>query len=147
MAVELALSAIKALNFIIVSHDKFLEIAYQEAQLAAQEGEQPAGAVLVKSGEIVAQSHDHCRQQNDPVARADLDCIRRAGRRSDQSELTFYLTSYPSMIGAGTILQFSIGQLIVGLAPIETDAISLLQNKQVPISFIPHQGCQSLNNE
>ncbi len=139
-----------------MTHQTFLDIACNEAKQAQAQGESAVGAVLVKAGEVVAQSHDRRRALNDPVAVAELDCIRRAGRRNDQAALTLYTTRYPDRLSVGTILQFSIGHIVIGLPPLNTPmhaqaddrekppGLSLLREKQVAITFIAHTGCQSL---
>lgn len=127
-----------------MNHDKFLDAACEEARNGLQGGGVGAGAVLVKEGVIVARTHDRTRQLNDPVAVAEVDCIRRAGRRSDQRALTLYSTRYPDMLCTGTILQFSIGSLVIGLAEKDTAELALLAQKKVPVSFVPHTGCREL---
>ena len=131
-----------------MDHNHYLDIASQEGEQAQKSNEEPAGAVLVKAGEsspgIVAQSHNQIRTRNDPIATAELDCIRRAGRRNDQPDLTLYTTRYPDMLCAGTVLQFSIGALVIGLPKADSPALKLLEEKAVPVSFVPHAGCQSL---
>jgi len=131
-----------------VDHSYYLDIASQEGEQAFKSNDIPAGAVLGKasgdSSSVVAQSHDQLKALDDPIATAELDCIRRAGRRNDQPDLTLYTTRYPDMLCAGTLLQFSIGALVIGLPEANSPALKLLEEKEVPVSFIPHAGCQSL---
>jgi cytosine deaminase len=127
-----------------MNHSEFLDIACEEANRGATQGERAAGAVLEKSGQVVARSHDRCLALNDPIAGPEMNCIRRAGRRTDQKSLTLYSTGYPDMLCAGTIVQFSIGALVVGLPQKESAAISFLKQKNVPVSFIDHAGCVGL---
>lgn len=128
-------------------HATFLDIACEEAAEGKAAGERPAGAVLVKDQVIVARSHDRCRALNDPVATPEMDCIRRAGRRNDQRDLTLYCTRYPDMLAAGTILQFSIGRVVVGLDEATSGPLSLLMQKQVPVEFVAHARCRALAEE
>ncbi len=128
-------------------HATFLDIACEEAAEGKAAGERPAGAVLVKDQVVVARSHDRCRALNDPVATPEMDCIRRAGRRNDQKELTLYCTRYPDMLAAGTILQFSIGRVVVGLERMVSAPLTLLVDKQVPVEFVAHEGCRRLAGE
>jgi cytosine deaminase len=125
-------------------HATFLDIACSEAAEGKASGEYPAGAVLVKDGSVVARGHDRCRALNDPVATPEMECIRRAGRRADQRQLTLYCTRYPDMLAAGTIIQFSIGRVVVGLPEAVTPALSLLGEKSVPLEFASHAGCRAL---
>ncbi|MBX2884438.1 MAG: hypothetical protein KTR32_31080, partial [Granulosicoccus sp.] len=59
--------------------------------------------------------------------------------------LTLYTTRYPDMLTAGTVLQFSIGAVVIGLPEKSTPAIQLLKEKSVPVSFVPHAGCLELS--
>ncbi|MEM7196151.1 MAG: deaminase [Pseudomonadota bacterium] len=125
-------------------HERFLAEAAAEARKSVAEGGKGVGAVLVKDETIVARSCDRTHQLNDPIAVAEMDCIRRAGRRADQSELTLYSTGYPDMLTAGTLLQFSIGALVVGRTALNSDSLKLLAERQLPVKFIPHTDCTSL---
>ena len=55
-----------------------MDVALEEAQLAAQRGEVPVGAVLVREGEVLAQAGNQTRELNDPSAHAELLVIRKA---------------------------------------------------------------------
>lgn len=127
-----------------MNHLPFLDQAAQEAGQARASGERPAGAVLVKDSEVIAHSHFRCQSLNDPIAVPEMECIRHAGRRTDQAELVLYSSRYPDMLVAGTIIQFSIGGLVIGLPEKDSSAISLLKEKNVPLTFVPHDGCLAL---
>ena len=127
-----------------MSHSDFLEIACEQALKSNREGGICAGAILACGDEIVAQSGDQSIQLNDPVAVAEMNCIRQAGRRGDQKQLTLYSTRYPDMLTAGTILQFSLGKLVIGLPESSNQAIQLLQSRGVPLEFVVHKGCKAL---
>ena len=128
----------------MVNHSGFLDIACKEALNSSEEGGVVAGAVLIYGDEIIAQSGDRSLQLNDPVAVAEMNCIRQAGRRSDQQQLTLYSTRYPDMLIAGTMLQFSLGKLVIGLPASSNQAIELLESRGVPLEFIAHEGCAAL---
>jgi creatinine deaminase len=127
-----------------VNHAGFLDIACKEALNSSEEGGVVAGAVLTNGGEVIARSGDQSVQLNDPVAVAEMNCIRQAGRRSDQQQLTLYSTRYPNMLTAGTMLQFSLGKLVIGLPESSNQAIELLKSRGVPLEFIAHKGCATL---
>jgi creatinine deaminase len=119
-----------------MSYASYLQIARDQAQ-AEKSDIKLTAAVLVKGEEVVAMSLDRRQQDNNPIATAEMECIRLAGRRTDQAALTLISTDYPDMLIAGTILQFSIGALVVGLPEISTPAIELLVSKGVPVTFCP----------
>jgi len=129
-----------------MDHSRFLEIAADEAIQSEIDDRPQVGAVIVKGEEIVARSHDRTAQLNDPIAVAEVDCIRKAGRRNDQTELTLYSTRYPDMLCAGTILQFSVGTLVIGLEQTSNAVINLLIEKGVRVLFSPQASCARLSN-
>lgn len=127
-----------------MSHREFLAIAINEAVESQSTGCNRQGAVLVKADGIVARSHNRSIQLNDPIAVAEMDCIRKAGRRNDQQELTLYTTRYPDMLIAGAIVQFSIGSVVIGLPEHSNQALDYLSEKSVPVFFLPIDECSSL---
>lgn len=116
---------------------EYLAIARAEAEKGVANGEQYGGAVIVKAGAVVSKAHDYRQQLNNPIASAEMECIRLAGRRSDQKSLTLYSTNYPDLLTAGTLLQFSIGSLVIGKPSATNAAIDLLRSKAVPVEFYP----------
>lgn len=64
------------------SRPGFMEIALEEARLAAARGEVPVGAVLVdsRSGEIVARAGNRTEADNDPTGHAEMLVLRQAGQ-------------------------------------------------------------------
>ena len=120
-----------------MSQAEFLQIALQQAQSGAVSGQDAAGAVLVKDNEVIATSPDRRLEKNNPIATAEMECIRLAGRRNDQASWKLISTHYPNMLIAGTILQFSIGALVIGREERFDPVIELLKSKGVSITFCP----------
>lgn len=73
--------------------------AYAQAQLAAQAGEVPIGAVLVaENGEILAQNHNRVEEQKNACAHAELLVLQEALQNSEDKYLigsTLYVTLEP----------------------------------------------------
>ncbi|MCH8969260.1 MAG: nucleoside deaminase, partial [Planctomycetes bacterium] len=62
--------------------DKLLHAAIEEAQEGLAEGGIPIGSALGNTqGEILGRGHNMRVQQGDPMAHAEISCMRRAGRR------------------------------------------------------------------
>ncbi len=93
---------------------KLLGHAVEQARLSFGEGGLPIGAALAKEKELIAVGHNRRVQDGDPIAHGEMDCLRRAGRRRDYSELTLYTTLSPCMMCSGTIVQFGIPRVIIG---------------------------------
>ncbi len=87
------------------------------AHAAAQAGEVPVGAVIVKNGAIIAEAHNSPRDRRDPTAHAELLAIRDAARALGQERLEgceLWVTLEPCAMCAGAIAHARIGRLYYG---------------------------------
>ena len=79
--------------------DDFMQMALDEAHIAAQAGEVPVGAVLVgQDGNILARTRNQMRALNDPTAHAEMEAIRDAANwlnRRNLSGHVMYSSSRP----------------------------------------------------
>jgi cytosine deaminase len=91
-----------------------MRAAYEQALKSYNEGGLPIGAVMVENGSVMAAGHNRRVQDDDPTAHGEMDCLRRAGRRSRYDGITLYTTLSPCMMCSGTILQFGIRTVVVG---------------------------------
>jgi tRNA(adenine34) deaminase len=92
-----------------------MEIALDEARLAAEQGEVPVGAVVVCGGELVARKHNRTREAADPTAHAELRALRgAAAKRGDWrlTDCTLYVTLEPCAMCAGAIVLARIERLV-----------------------------------
>ncbi|MFC4625912.1 nucleoside deaminase [Daeguia caeni] len=83
-----------------------MEMALQEARLAADRGEVPIGAVLVREGEIIARAGNRTRELNDVTAHAEMLAIRQAGSLLGSERLVdcdLYVTLEPCAMCAAAI--------------------------------------------
>lgn len=98
---------------------RFMALAMDEARLAADAGEVPIGAVLVKDGEVIARSGNLNRAKNDPTAHAEILCIRDATEKLNNQRLVgcdLYVTLEPCAMCAGA-LSFARIRRVVYAAP------------------------------
>lgn len=88
-------------------HEKFMRIAIQLSEQNVKEGiGGPFGAVIVKDGQIVAQSANKVVPQNDPTAHAEVSAIRLACNKLgtyDLSGCTIYTSCEPCPMCLGAI--------------------------------------------
>ena len=87
------------------------------AHAAAQAGEVPVGAVIVKNGAIIAEAHNSPRDRRDPTAHAELLAIRDAARALGQERLEgceLWVTLEPCAMCAGAIAHARIARLYYG---------------------------------
>ncbi len=84
------------------------------AQEAADAGEVPVGAVVVKDGAIIAEAHNAPRDLSDPTAHAELLAIRRAAQALGSERLEdcdLWVTLEPCAMCAGAIVHARIARL------------------------------------
>jgi tRNA(adenine34) deaminase len=95
----------------------FMEVAFEEARAAASRGEVPVGAVIVKSGLIIARAGNRTREKNDPTAHAEIEAIRMACAEIGDERLTdadLYVTLEPCTLCAAAISFARIRRLYYG---------------------------------
>ena len=83
-----------------------MRLALDQARKAADEGEVPIGAVVMRAGEIVAVAHNLTRVLPDPTAHAEIVAIRRAAQALGQERLDgceLWVTLEPCAMCAGAI--------------------------------------------
>jgi tRNA(adenine34) deaminase len=84
------------------------------AQAAAEAGEVPVGAVIVKDGAIVAEAANRMRAAADPTAHAEIEAIRAAARALGAERLDgcdLWVTLEPCAMCAGAIAHARIARL------------------------------------
>lgn len=94
--------------------DKFMQYAIEEAKKGLSEGGIPIGSVLVRNGEIVGRGHNMRVQEGDPMAHAEISCLKNAGRIGSYKDTVLYSTLMPCYLCAGAAVQFGIRKVIVG---------------------------------
>jgi len=93
-----------------------MEQAIAEARLAAQRGEVPVGAVLVRKREIIAQAGNRTVELSDPSAHAEILVIREACTASASQRLPdcdLYVTLEPCTMCAAAISFARIRRLYI----------------------------------
>lgn len=94
-----------------------MRLALAEARLAAAEGEVPVGAVLVRGDKVLAQAHNRVEQCADPMAHAELLCLRAAAAAEGGwrfSDCTLYVTLEPCAMCAGALVNARLGRVVFG---------------------------------
>jgi tRNA(Arg) A34 adenosine deaminase TadA len=104
----------------MAGHDeRFMRMALDLAQAAADAGEVPVGAVIVDeaTGEVVATGANAPISGHDPTAHAEIQAIRAAATALGNyrlAGLTLYVTLEPCAMCAGAISHARIGRLVWG---------------------------------
>jgi tRNA(Arg) A34 adenosine deaminase TadA len=95
------------------------DLAFAAARRAAEAGEVPVGAVIVRGGVVLAVAHNRPRALNDPTAHAEILAIRAACAALGDDRLPgcdLYVTLEPCPMCAGAIGFARIRRLYYGAA-------------------------------
>lgn len=102
-----------------VAREFWMEAALREARRAAELGEVPVGAVVVREGAIVGRGYNRREIDRDPLAHAELLAIKHAARAIGDWRLvgcSLYVTLEPCSMCAGAIVNSRIRRLVFGAA-------------------------------
>ena len=94
-----------------------MQEALAEARRAAEIGEVPIGAVIVREREIVGRGHNRREIDRDPLAHAEILAIRQAAERVGGWRLTgctMYVSLEPCAMCAGALVNSRIERLVWG---------------------------------
>ena len=103
----------------------WMALALAEARRAAEAGEVPVGAVLVRGGQLVATGRNAPVAQHDPSAHAEINALRAGAAalgnyRLDGCEL--FVTLEPCAMCAGAMLHARLARVVFGAADPKTGA-------------------------
>ena len=105
----------------------YMQLALDEAEAAAAQGEVPVGAVVVgPDGRVIATGRNAMRRDKDPIAHAEIAAMRTACARLENERLTdcdLYVTLEPCPMCAGAIAEARIRRLYYGAADIKGGAV------------------------
>jgi tRNA(adenine34) deaminase len=91
--------------------------ALAEARRAAEIGEVPIGAVVVREGCVVGRGHNRRESDGDPLAHAEILAIRQAAAVVGGWRLTgcaMYVTLEPCAMCAGALVNGRVERLVYG---------------------------------
>ena len=95
-----------------------MNLALDQARLAAGADEVPVGAVIVSvDGEVLAVAGNRTRRDHDPTAHAEILAIRQAALALGQERLegcSLYVTLEPCAMCAGALVHARLARVIYG---------------------------------
>jgi len=100
----------------------FMRMALKEAQIAADNGEVPVGAVIVHNDKIVGKAHNQVELLRDATAHAEMIALTQASAALGDWRLNnavLYVTKEPCPMCAGAMVLARIGRLVFGMSDIE----------------------------
>ncbi len=122
---------------VVSSDEKWMRYALTLAHKAAELGEVPVGAVLVRDDQLLSEGWNQPIISHDPTAHAEIMAIRHAAVSEKNYRLpgtTLYITIEPCSMCAGAIIHSRISRVVFGASEPRAGAagsvINLLQNEQ-----------------
>ena len=97
--------------------EQWMQLALEQARLAAAAGEVPVGAVLVKNNEVIATGFNQPIGRCDPTAHAEVVVLRNAAQTLSNyrvPETTLYVTIEPCAMCAGALVHARVQRLVFG---------------------------------
>lgn len=135
----------------IKNDEFFMREAIAEARLAAEIGEVPIGAVVVRNGEIIARAHNERETGKDATRHAEIIAIERAcaalgGWRLIGCDL--YVTLEPCPMCAGATVNARVVRVIYGASDLRAGAFgSIINLNDYPLNHKPEIVCGVLADE
>jgi len=99
--------------------EEIMRLALAEARVASSFGDVPVGAVIARSGEVVARAGNARERSQDPTAHAEIVAVRTAAGRLGTWHLegcTIYVTLEPCAMCAGALVLARIDRVVFGAA-------------------------------
>ena len=96
---------------------EWMRLALAQARRAAELGEVPVGAVVVRGDELLGAGHNRREIERDPLAHAELLALRQAAARVEGWRLlgcTMYVTLEPCAMCAGALVNSRVERLVFG---------------------------------
>jgi tRNA(adenine34) deaminase len=117
---------------------QYMRMAIEQAQLAAQSGEVPVGAVLVRDGQVISKAFNKPIGNHDPSAHAEMLALREAALAEENYRIpgtTLYVTLEPCAMCSGAMLHARVDRVVYGAPDPKTGAagsvLDLFSIKQI----------------
>lgn len=109
----------------------YMQEAIALAKQAAEHGEVPVGAVVVKDGKIIGRGFNTPIANHDPSAHAEIQALRDAANTQSNYRLvdcTLYVTLEPCVMCTGAIQHARIARVVYGASDPKTGACGSVVN-------------------
>jgi tRNA(adenine34) deaminase len=109
--------------------EHYMRMALEEARKAAELGEVPIGAIVVRDGVVVSAACNSREMEHDPAGHAEFTAIQQAAQRLGAWRLTgctVYVTLEPCIMCAGLMHQARIDRCVFGAYDPKAGALGTL---------------------
>lgn len=97
--------------------ERWMSEALRQAERAAEAGEVPVGAVIVKDGRVLGRAHNQVEALHDATAHAEMIAITQAAEALENWRLEgadLYVTLEPCAMCAGALVLSRVARIIYG---------------------------------
>ena len=112
-----------------VTDTEAMHLALAQARAAAEHGDVPIGAVVVRDGVVIAARHNERELTGDPTAHAEVLALRDASSVVGHWRLldcTLYVTLEPCVMCSGALVNSRIGRVVYGAVDPKAGAVESL---------------------
>lgn len=113
--------------------EKWMQLAFQQAEKAAQNNEVPVGAVIVSNSQVIGQGANALIGLNDPTAHAEMLAIKDACQNIKNYRLpedsVLYVTLEPCTMCVGALIHARVSRVV--FATFEPKAGALVSARQL----------------
>ncbi len=121
--------------------EAFMEIAIALAKMAAEAGEVPVGAVLVRDGKILCADYNGREETGDATYHAEMSVIRQGSEILGGWRLTgctLYVTLEPCPMCAGAVWNARLSRVVYGAKDARAGAMgSVIRMNSYPLNWKP----------
>ncbi len=103
--------------------EMFMQLALRQAALAADDGDVPVGAVIVRGTDVIGRAHNQVELLKDPTAHAEMIAITQAAVAVGDwrlTDTTLYVTKEPCPMCGGAIVLARIPRVVFGASDPQT---------------------------
>jgi len=130
-------------------HEKYINLAIEEAQKSMREGGIPIGSILVCGQKILGRGHNQRVQEDSVVLHGEMDALESAGRlpASTYSKSVLYTTLSPCSMCSGAILLYGIPNVVIGENQNFKGEEAWLESLGVEVEILQDNSCIEMMRE